>query len=166
MSFFFFFFLCSPQTQLAGRYAVTDCQSGDRERERRKKRKRLFLFLVPLHKAATAVSSRSFPMTLWRRGTRERKRRNSWPPFTLPHIVDTFQIKDRSRNLRCPQCVWRDIGRPGLCVWIHDHKTDRTAIDFQSAFGQSWSCTHTQCKFLFFFLFFLFTVPDLHKYKW
>jgi hypothetical protein len=27
MSFFFFFFL--PQTQLAGREAVTDCQSGD-----------------------------------------------------------------------------------------------------------------------------------------
>jgi hypothetical protein len=51
MSFFFFFFLSSPDPALAGRYAVTDRQSGDGKEVNKKKgkvkRSYFFLLFIP-----------------------------------------------------------------------------------------------------------------------
>jgi hypothetical protein len=52
-----------------------------RIKEERKGKKKLFLSLVHPHKAAIAVSSRSFPMTLW--GEQEEKKYKELTPGRL-----------------------------------------------------------------------------------
>jgi hypothetical protein len=77
-----------------------------KKNKRRKKRKRLFLFLVPLHKAATAVSSRSFTMTLWRRGTRKREKEKE---LLLQELMGQWRqrrVKDLNQRLTMAQFLY------------------------------------------------------------